>query len=93
MALEAKRVIVHGRVQGVGFRYFVQRTARRLGLVGSVRNREDGAVEVVVEGEETTLAEFLRHVRAGPPMSRVERVDEEPVAPAGGFTRFNIEGW
>ncbi|MBC7287757.1 MAG: acylphosphatase [Armatimonadetes bacterium] len=68
------RAVVKGRVQGVGFRYFVQRHAVRLGLSGWVRNRVDGTVELEAEGNRQALAELLRLVQAGPPMAHVTDV-------------------
>jgi acylphosphatase len=93
MAVQAKRVSVSGRVQGVGFRFFVQRIARGLGLTGNVRNRFDSTVEIIVEGEEEVLAEFLRGVAKGPPLSRVDRVDVADLVPGGRYRDFLIEGW
>jgi len=93
MASQARRIIVHGRVQGVGFRYFVQSAAGRLGLVGNVRNRRDGTVEIAVEGDEAVIEEFLKEVRKGPPFSRVERLEVTEVPADGKHTSFRIEGW
>ena len=93
MATKAKQVIVHGRVQGVGFRYFVQETGSRLGLTGDVRNRHDGTVMIRVEGDELLIEEFLNEVRRGPRMARVERVQTEEVPPSGKYKAFQIEGW
>jgi len=79
---------VHGRVQGVGFRYFVQRRAEALGLSGSVRNLRSGAVQLMAEGPEDDLKELLAAVRRGPPMAWVERVDvswRDTRGEAGGF--------
>jgi acylphosphatase len=70
-------LVVHGRVQGVGFRHFVTREARALGLAGSVRNRPDGSVEVEAEGGPGALAELAAAVRRGPPGARVEQVVED----------------
>ncbi len=70
-------LVVHGRVQGVGFRHFVTREARALGLAGTVRNRPDGSVEVEAEGGPGALAEFAAAVRRGPLGSRVEQVVED----------------
>ncbi len=81
---------VRGRVQGVGFRYFVVREARRLGLRGYVRNRADGAVEIVAEGEPTALEAFLRAAHTGPPAARVEGVEAEWSAPSGRFQDFAV---
>ena len=79
------RYIVSGRVQGVGFRYFVQSAARRESLTGWVRNLEDGRVEAAVAGERDALDRFDRAIRQGPPGARVDKVvvDETfPMAPA-----------
>ena len=69
-------LVIHGRVQGVGFRYFVSGEARALGLRGTVRNRPDGTVEVEAEGGPEALARLVEAVRRGPPAARVERVEE-----------------
>ena len=93
MNAEARHVIVHGRVQGVGFRYFVQRAGSRLGLVGNVRNVHDGTVEIVVEGDGATIAEFLKEVERGPSLARVERVEVSTTKPTGRYSTFQAEGW
>jgi acylphosphatase len=81
---------VSGRVQGVGFRAFVQRHGRRLLLRGWVRNCEDGSVEAVAEGPESRLRELEAELRRGPSGATVERVElrREPVT--GEFSGFNI---
>ncbi|HUF75719.1 MAG TPA: acylphosphatase [Longimicrobiales bacterium] len=73
---------VTGRVQGVGFRWWTQRTAQRLGLAGSVRNCPDGSVEVQVVGEPDVVARLESALREGPPASRVERIARVPADPA-----------
>lgn len=65
---------VTGRVQGVGFRWFVRERARRLGLAGWVRNQEDGSVEIVAEGDDAAIDMLGTALRAGPPGSSVENV-------------------
>jgi acylphosphatase len=85
--LEAK---VHGRVQGVGFRYFVQREAQKLGLSGWVRNLRSGQVEVAAEGSEDDLKSLLDVLRKGPPMAWVERVDAEWKQPKGEIGFFEV---
>ena len=70
------RLLVIGRVQGVGFRWFVREAARLHRLAGWVRNRSDGAVEVEVSGEETAVRELLAALRDGPPGARVDEVRE-----------------
>jgi len=76
------RVVVRGRVQGVGFRWFVRERARALGLAGSVANRADGSVEVQAEGDQAAIDSFLDHLRAGPAGAQVLGVDV--LAPADG---------
>ena len=72
--LVARRLIVTGRVQGVGFRYFARDAARREGLAGTVRNLDDGRVEIVVEGDEEAVTRFERAIRQGPASARVDDV-------------------
>jgi acylphosphatase len=93
MAAHAKQIIVHGRVQGVGFRYFVQHAGNRLGLEGNVRNCADSTVEIVVEGNEKKIAEFIKQVEKGPSLARVQRVDVLDIPVQGTFGSFLIEGW
>ena len=69
-------IVFRGRVQGVGFRWFVLDRARGLGVAGRVRNRADGAVEVEAEGGEAPLHALLDEVRQGPPAARVTAVDD-----------------
>jgi acylphosphatase len=84
---------VHGRVQGVGFRFFVERVANQLGLVGSVRNCPDSTVEILVEGDAGRMAEFVKQVEQGPRLARVQRVDVTDVPAQGTYRSFSIEGW
>ena len=67
--------IVHGRVQGVGYRYYVQREADRLGITGTVRNNYDGSVEIFAQGEENKLNEFLSKIQKGPMFAYIADVD------------------
>jgi acylphosphatase len=82
--------LVHGRVQGVGFRYFVLESARSLGLAGAVHNCTDGSVRVEAEGPREHLDRLLVLLREGPPAARVTSVTEEWGDPIGA-TRFVIE--
>jgi acylphosphatase len=85
----ALRAVVRGRVQGVGFRDYVETRARMLRLVGNVRNMEDGrSVEVIAEGPRDLLEQLIRQLHDGPRMSRVDAVDVEWRSPAGKFTDF-----
>lgn len=87
-ALERVEARVTGRVQGVGFRYFIQEIANRLHLAGWVRNAPDGSVELVAEGTRPYLDELLAAARQGPAGSRVDRVEHRfssSEGPKGGF--------
>ena len=86
----ARRFVVSGRVQGVGFRYFAQEAARSEGLHGYVSNQDDGSVEVVVEGEAESVERFERKLRQGPSRSRVEQVMVDDIEPGQGNTGFSI---
>jgi acylphosphatase len=86
--------LVKGRVQGVGFRWFVQREAAELGLRGWVRNTDDGHVEIVAAGEPDVLAELRAELRKGSRGSRVDAVLEHELAESEGaqLGPFTIEG-
>jgi acylphosphatase len=86
--------LIQGRVQGVGFRWFVHREASELSLRGWVRNTEDGQVEVVASGAEDDLSELRSSLRRGPRGSRVDRVIEHHLEEkeAEGLGPFTIEG-
>ncbi len=90
MGARAVRFRVTGRVQGVGFRYFVSETATGLGLGGWVRNLADGAVEVVAEGDSAAIGRLESALRRGPRMAYVDRVESEDVASVGGPAEFRI---
>ena len=85
----ARRFVVSGRVQGVGFRYFTQDAARREGIAGLVRNLLDGRVEVLAEGDEEALKRLELAIRRGPSGARVERVEVDGVPPAG-YVGFGV---
>ena len=82
--------MIHGDVQGVGFRYFVMRTARQLGLHGWVRNRADGSVEMVAEGPRADLEKLMQAARQGPRSAEVTDVDAEWSAASGGLEPFDL---
>ena len=88
----AKRYIVRGRVQGVGFRWFVEHEARVLALAGWVRNNIDGTVESLAMGTDEQHAAFSAKLRLGPRAARVDEVTELPASPVEGLTTFRIEG-
>lgn len=86
----ARRLVVHGRVQGVFYRGWAVETARSLSLAGWVRNRRDGTVELTIGGDETAMDEMIARCRQGPPAARVTRIDVTDVEmdlPAGFASR------
>jgi len=93
MTVCAKHIIVHGRVQGVGFRYFVQNIGKRLGLVGNVSNSPDSTVDIVVEGEAGKITDLIKQVEKGPSLGRVQRIDVLDIPVQGKYGSFLIEGW
>lgn len=84
-----KHIIVHGKVQGVGFRYYVNQSARRIGICGWVRNLPDGTVEIDAEGPVTQMKTFVEAVKKGSPRSKVTNLEVRDKEPAG-FQRFEI---
>lgn len=88
--LMARRYYVQGRVQGVGYRYFVQRVAGELGITGYTRNLEDGRVEVFAAGTEEQLSDLAGYLRKGPRLSDVHAI-EEMEAPVLQYSGFHIE--
>jgi acylphosphatase len=89
--MKAVHLLVEGFVQGVGFRYFVVRKARSLGLYGFVRNTHHGAVEIVAEGEIGILNQFLEEVKVGPISSDVRDVKVEWIEPTGEYQTFDVK--
>ena len=86
----ARRYLITGRVQAVGFRYFALETAEREGLHGWVRNLPDRTVEALAEGDADALDRFERALRHGPPGARVDHVGVEDRMPAGRDTGFFV---
>jgi acylphosphatase len=86
------RLVVRGRVQGVGFRYFVRQRADALGLAGWVRNRSDGAVELEAEGPRDGLVALIEAVTRGPAGARVTAVEQEWVERGPGHRGFRVTG-
>jgi acylphosphatase len=83
-------LVVRGRVQGVYFRASTQREAKRLGLTGWVKNRPDGGVEIVAEGEEDQVKDLLAWAQHGPSTARVEKIDTRWRSYTGEFSEFRI---
>lgn len=90
MAKTARRFLVSGIVQGIGFRDFARQAAKRSGVVGYVRNLSDGRVEIVCEGPEAPMAAFREDLGRGPPFSQVDAVDAVAIELTGGFTTFDV---
>ena len=88
--LTARRYVIAGRVQGVGFRWFAHDTAAREGVRGWVRNLADGSVEAFVEGEQSAVDRIEAALRRGPSSARVERFDVEEQAPTNRAPGFEI---
>jgi acylphosphatase len=86
-----RHVLVHGIVQGVGFRFSALREAERLGIAGWARNRPDGTVEAEIEGDEASVAAMLDWLAVGPPGAVVERTDVAERVP-DGMPGFHING-
>jgi acylphosphatase len=89
---QARRFVVRGRVQGVGFRWFVEREAHILGIAGWVRNNADGSVEILAMGSGDQLLGLRSRLRQGPRAARVDDVQEADAKPVAGLTTFRIEG-
>lgn len=83
---------VGGTVQGVGFRYFAYHTANRLGLTGWVRNRDDGDVEMEVQGAESSVTVFAQAVRQGPTWAEVTQFEQHEIDPITEHS-FRVAGW
>jgi len=90
--MEARRFVVRGRVQGVGFRWFVEREAHVLGIAGWVRNNADGSVEVLAMGTRDQLSGLRSRLQQGPRTARVDNVEESESKPVAGVRTFRIEG-
>jgi acylphosphatase len=86
----AVHVIVKGRVQGVGFRYFVQDSAQNIGLTGWVRNLPDGDVEAEAVGSHADLDTWLNLLRQGPPLARVDHLQIDWRDAADFYSQFSI---
>lgn len=88
--IKGVRLMVSGRVQGVGFRYFVKQIADQLHIKGWIRNRDDGRVEIMAEGTERQVGSFIRQVRQGTFLARVEDIEIHICAPQND-TAFDIK--
>jgi acylphosphatase len=89
---QARRFLVRGRVQGVGFRWFVEREAHILQITGWVRNNPDGSVEVLAVGTPQQLAGLRARLQEGPRAARVDNVNESEADPVSGLNSFQVRG-
>lgn len=89
----ARKYVISGRVQGVGYRYFAERGAHELGICGYVKNCVNGNVEVYAIGDQKSLEEFKRLLTEGPRSARVAAVEEFEAAVDKQYNEFQIEGW
>ncbi|MBA2379146.1 MAG: acylphosphatase [Blastocatellia bacterium] len=87
----ARRYLIRGEVQGVGFRYFAQRSAARHQVHGYVKNLDDGSVEAFAQGPENSVKDFMEDLAAGPAHSRVSDMEETVVEPERAYSSFRIE--
>jgi acylphosphatase len=91
-SVQARRFLIRGRVQGVGFRWFVEREAHILGIPGWVRNNHDGSVEVLAMGTREQLAGLRSRLQEGPRAARVDGVEESAAEPVAGLNSFQVRG-
>ncbi|MGH9961509.1 MAG: acylphosphatase [Pyrinomonadaceae bacterium] len=91
MATVARRFLIRGDVQGVGYRFFAQRAAAKHQVVGYVRNEPDGSVEVLAEGPANNVEAFKHELATGPQWADVEQVEEINLDPSGTYTLFRVE--
>jgi acylphosphatase len=91
MPKEQRVIRIHGKVQGVGYRFFATRVARRLGLKGSIQNNRDGTVDAVVEGEKSVIDEWIEELKEGPRYAEVTHIDQETKDFTGRLGDFDVK--
>ena len=91
MAKELRVIKIHGKVQGVGYRFFATRVARRLGLKGAISNERDGTVNAVVEGEKKAIDEWIEELKEGPRYAEVTKIDQETKEFTGKLGDFDVK--
>jgi acylphosphatase len=91
MSKELRIIKIHGKVQGVGYRFFATRVARRLGLKGSIENLRDGIVEAIVEGEKKSIDDWLEELKEGPRYAEVTKIDQETKEYTGRLGDFDVK--
>jgi len=88
---QGRHIRIHGKVQGVGYRFYATRVARRLGLKGWIQNLRDGSVEAMVEGEPDAIDEWIDDVREGPRYAEVTKIDQEVREFTGKLGDFDVK--
>ncbi|HEX7154463.1 MAG TPA: acylphosphatase [Thermoanaerobaculia bacterium] len=88
---EQRHIRIHGKVQGVGYRFFATRVARRMGLKGWIQNNRDGTVEALVEGEKKAIDEWLEELKEGPRYAEVVRFEQESKEFTGKLPDFDVK--
>ena len=91
MPREQRHIKIHGKVQGVGYRFFATRVARRLGLKGWIENNRDGTVEASVEGETSAIDEWLEELKEGPRYAEVTNIEQETKDYTGRLGDFDVK--
>jgi acylphosphatase len=87
---EMRIIRIHGKVQGVGYRFFATRVARRLGLKGAIQNMRDGTVEAKVEGDSEKIDEWVLQLKEGPRYAEVSQIDQEKKDFTGSLPDFDV---
>ncbi|TCT14803.1 acylphosphatase [Bibersteinia trehalosi] len=88
--MQTKQFLIFGRVQGVGFRFFTWQQAQKIGLSGTVRNREDGSVEVIAQGSEKQLTQLKQWLLQGSRFARVENILEQEYLTDSLYQQFRV---
>lgn len=91
MAKEMRVIRIHGKVQGVGYRFFATRVARRMGLKGYITNERDGTVAAAVEGEKQDIDDWIEELKEGPRYAEVTKIDQETKEFTGRLGDFDVK--
>jgi len=91
MPKEQRVIRIHGKVQGVGYRFFATRVARRLGLKGTIQNNREGTVDAVVEGEKSAIDDWIEELKEGPRYAEVTKIDQERKDFTGRLGDFEVK--
>jgi acylphosphatase len=91
MPKEQRVIRIHGKVQGVGYRFFATRVARRLGLKGTIANNRDGTVDAVVEGDKNVIDDWIEELKEGPRYAEVTKIDQETKDFTGRLGDFDVK--